>query len=87
MTELNHITEPDPDRGEARVTWPAAPATQAEHEEASGNADSRDAAVDGLLDRLTDLQDLPVLGHRQVLQVSESVQQCVDGGIPGDGVP
>ncbi len=52
MTELNHITEPDPDRGEAQVTWPTAPAAQAEHEDASGNADSRDPAVDALLDRL-----------------------------------
>ena len=66
MTELNHITEPDPDRGEARVTWPAAPATQAQHEEASGNGDFRDAAVDALLDRLTDLQDLPVAQHGEV---------------------
>ena len=66
MTELNHVTEPDPNRGEAQVTWPATPATPAEPGEAAGNADSRDAAVDALLDRLTDLQDLPVAQHGEV---------------------
>ena len=63
MTELNHITEPDPGRGEAQVTWPAVPA---EPGEASANAGSRDPAVDALLDRLTDLQDLPVAQHGEV---------------------
>ena len=66
MTELNHITAPDPDRGAAQVTWPAAPATPAEHEEAPANADSQDPAVDALLDRLADLHDLPVAHHGEV---------------------
>jgi hypothetical protein len=69
MTELSHVTEPDPDRGEAQVTWPATPAPQAAHaeaEEPAAAAGSRDPAVDALLDRLAGLQDLPVAHHGEV---------------------
>ncbi|BCW66527.1 hypothetical protein NicSoilB4_12900 [Arthrobacter sp. NicSoilB4] len=66
MTEPNHNTEPDPDRGEARVTWPATPATLAEAGGAAGDAAPRDSAVDALLDRLDGLQGLPVEQHGEV---------------------
>jgi hypothetical protein len=65
MTELNHITDPDPDRGEPPATRPAVPAP-AEAGEAAANTGSRDPAVDALLDRLTELQDLPVAQHGEV---------------------
>ena len=89
MTELNHVTEPDPNRGEAQVTWPAAPATPAEPGEASANADSRDPAVDALLDRLTELQDLPVAQHGEVYaglhdDLLAALNESVTTTSPGD---
>ena len=89
MTELNHITAPDPDRGAARVTWPAGPATPAEPGEASANAESRDPAVDALLDRLTDLQDLPVAQHGEVYaglhdDLLAALNETVTTTSPGD---
>ena len=89
MTEPNHITAPDPDRGEAQVTWPAAPATPAEPEEAAANAGSRDPAVDALLDRLTDLQDLPVAHHGEVYaglhdDLLAALNESVTTTSPGD---
>jgi len=89
MTELNHNTEPDPDTGEAQVTWPAAPAAQAAHEEASASTDSRDPAVDALLDRLTDLPGLPVAQHGEVYaglhdDLLAALNESVTTTSPGD---
>ena len=86
MTELNHIIEPDPCRGEAQVTWPAAPA---EPEEAPAHAESRDPAVDALLDRLTDLRELPVAQHGEVYaglhdDLLAALNETVTTTSPGD---
>jgi hypothetical protein len=85
MTELNHINEPDPNGGEAQVTWPAA----AEPAEAAANTDSRDSAVDALLDRLTELQDLPVAQHGEVYaglhdELLAALNETVSTTSPGD---
>ncbi|KQN86335.1 hypothetical protein [Arthrobacter sp. Leaf69] len=66
MTELNHTTETDPDRGDAHVTWPAVPVNPAEAGDAAGNTGSRDPDVDALLDRLGQLPELPVARHGEV---------------------
>lgn len=89
MTEPNHITEPDPNGGEAQVTWPAAPATPVEPGGAPGNPGPRDAAVDALLDRLTGLQDLPVTQHGEVYaglhdDLLAALNETVTTTSPGD---
>ena len=66
MTELNHTTETDPDRGAAQVTWPAVPGDPAEAGYAAGHAESGDQDVDALLDRLGQLSELPVARHGEV---------------------
>lgn len=66
MTEQNHPTEPDPTRGDARVTWPASPVNPAEAGDAAGNAETVDPDVDVLLDRLSQLPELPVARHGEV---------------------
>ena len=89
MTELNHVTEPDPNRGEAQVTWPATPATPAEPGEAAGNAGSRDPTVDEVLDRLNELRDLPVSQHGEVYaglhdDLLAALNESVSTTSPGD---
>ena len=95
MTELNHVTEPDPNRGEAQVIWPAAPATPdtptapAEPGEDAGNAGPRDPAVDEVLDRLNELRDLPVSQHGEVYaglhdDLLAALNESVSTTSPGD---
>jgi hypothetical protein len=91
MTELNHITEQDLNRGEAQVTRPAVPAAPAPVEpgEASATAGSRDPAVDALLERLTELQDLPVAQHAEVYaglhdDLLTALNESVTTTSPGD---
>ena len=89
MTEPNHITEPDPDRGDAQVTWPAAPAAPAEPAKPQGTPASRDPAVDALLDRLGELPDLPVARHGEVYaglhdDLLAALNESVNTTSPGD---
>ncbi|MEO3932781.1 hypothetical protein WMO79_08215 [Micrococcaceae bacterium Sec7.4] len=63
MTEQKHITETDPDGGEAQVSWPV-PA--AEPGEADGHVPSTDPEVAALLERLNELPGLPVALHGDV---------------------
>ena len=91
MTEPNHVTEQDPNRGEAQVTRPAAPAAPAPPEPAEASADpgSRDPAVDALLDRLTELRDLPVAQHGEVYaglhdELLAALNESVTTTSPGD---
>jgi hypothetical protein len=66
MTELNHTTATDPTRGDAQVTWPALPGDPAEAGDAAGDSGSRDADVEALLDRLSQLPELPVARHGEL---------------------
>ncbi|MET1065379.1 MAG: hypothetical protein ABWX85_10455 [Arthrobacter sp.] len=63
MTELNHITETDPDRDNVQVAWPA---NRTDPGKAAGDGDVQDPAVDALLDRLGQLRELPVAQHGEV---------------------
>ena len=86
MTEPNHVTEPVPSRGDAQVTWPATPG---EPGGASTDAGPRDAAIDALLDRLADLQDLPVDQHGEVYaglhdDLLAALNESVSTTSPGD---
>lgn len=88
MTEPNHVTEQDPNTGEAQVTRPAAPAAPAPPEPAEA-AGSRDPAVDALLDRLTELRDLPVAQHGEVYaglhdDLLAALNESVTTTSPGD---
>ena len=89
MIELNHTTETDSGRGEARVTWPALPA---EPGEAAGNAPSPDRTVGVLLERLSELPDLPVALHGEVYaglhdELLAALNESVTGQAAGEDDP